>query len=222
VMWKQLFDDEGFAAKWGLRAAERRSKCYNYSWEHGDCWNGPSWPYETARVLTGAANVIHAAAADSAPVTRDQYISMLLAYARQHTRSYAANDTAHPAGSGHVFENLHPDLGYWNNRQQMYWRSDANRNMGNDYLHSTFCDIVLSGLVGIRPEVNGTVFVRPLAPATWDYFAADHVLVHGKVLSIVWDKTGQHYGRFGRGLSALVDGKVVSQRHTLGELIVRL
>ena len=39
VMWKQLFDDEGFAAKWGLRAAEKRSKCYNYSWEHGDTWN---------------------------------------------------------------------------------------------------------------------------------------------------------------------------------------
>ena len=64
------------------------------------------------------------------PLTSSQYVEMLLAYARQHTRSSAVNDTAQPAGSGHVFENLHPDLGYWNNRERMYWRDDHQRNMG--------------------------------------------------------------------------------------------
>ena len=54
-MWAQLVDPDGFAGPWGLRTAERRSPCYNYSYAHHDCWNGPSWPYETARVLTGAA-----------------------------------------------------------------------------------------------------------------------------------------------------------------------
>ena len=110
-----LEDPNGFASSWGLRSTERRHACYNYSWEHGDCWNGPSWPYETARVLTGAANIIHAAADAGVqagpPLSSVQYASMLLAYARQHTRSFAANDTAEPRGSGHVFENLHPDLG---------------------------------------------------------------------------------------------------------------
>jgi hypothetical protein len=47
--WEALFDDDGFAAPWGLRTAERRSACYNYSWDHGDCWNGPSWPYAACR-----------------------------------------------------------------------------------------------------------------------------------------------------------------------------
>jgi hypothetical protein len=120
--------------------------------EHGDCWNGPSWPYETARVLTGAANTIVAAdaAKTDAPLTKEQYFDMLTSYVRQHTRSVAVNDTASPLGSGHVFENLHPDLGCtygadhlglwprrcshrgrvcstlaradWNNRARMYWR----------------------------------------------------------------------------------------------------
>ena len=39
-MWRQLFDPQGFAAPWGLRTAERRAPCYNYSWAHHDCWNG--------------------------------------------------------------------------------------------------------------------------------------------------------------------------------------
>ena len=147
---------------------------------------------------------------------------MLLTFARQHTRSTATNDTARPLGSGHIFENIHPDLGYWNNRARMYWSDNPQRNMGDDYLHSTFCDLVLGGLIGIRPEPNGTVHVRPLVPASanWDHFAADHVLVHGKVLSVVWDASGQHYGRFGRGLIVLVDGDVAARRDSLGELIV--
>jgi glycogen debranching enzyme len=49
-MWKALFDPKALAGPWGLRTAEHRDACYNYSWTHGDCWNGPSWPYETARV----------------------------------------------------------------------------------------------------------------------------------------------------------------------------
>jgi hypothetical protein len=98
------------------------------------------------------------------------------------------------------------------------------RDQGDDYLHSTFCDLVLEGLMGIRPELNGTVRVHPLVPTdTWDHFAADHVLVHGKVLSVVWDASGRHYAHPGRaGLSVLVDGHVAASRPTLGELIVQV
>ena len=36
--WKHLFDDpQGLAGPYGLRSAERRDPCYNYSWTHGDC-----------------------------------------------------------------------------------------------------------------------------------------------------------------------------------------
>lgn len=108
----------------------------------------------------------------------------------------------------------------------MYWRNAPTRDMGNDYFHSTFCDLVLSGLIGIRPELNGTLHLRPLVPASagWDHFAADHVLVHGRVLSVVWDASGAHYdpARFAAGLSVLVDGKVVAKRATLGPLTITL
>ena len=56
-MWKQLFDKDGFAAKFGLRTAEHRAPCYNYSFAHGDCWNGASKQRMcTRRGLSGAMN----------------------------------------------------------------------------------------------------------------------------------------------------------------------
>ena len=106
-------------------------------------------PYETARVLTAAANVLNDYPGQTA-MSSSQYYSLLVAYAKQHTSTTAVNDTAHPAGSGHVFENLHPDLGYWNNRQIMYENNGTTRNQGNHYHHSTFMDLVITGLIGLR------------------------------------------------------------------------
>ena len=133
-MWRQLFDQDGFAGPWGLRTAERRSPCYNYSWAHHDCWNGPSWPYETARVLTSAAHLLNDGytAADSSILSPPEYVQLLQQYARQHTKTYADPDTAKPKGSGHIYEVLHPDLGYWIDHQ------DGDTEMGETTAFSVF------------------------------------------------------------------------------------
>ena len=73
---------------------------------------GPSWPYETARVLTAAANLLNEpASANNSYITKDIYMELLIDYAKQHTVTSAINDTANPPGSGHIFENLHADKG---------------------------------------------------------------------------------------------------------------
>lgn len=222
-MWRQLFDKGGFAGPWGLRTAERRSPCYNYSWSHHDCWNGPSWPYETARVLTSAAHVLndgYAAARDAlsssaSMLSQPEYVLLLQQYARQHTKTYANPDTADPKGSGHIYEVLHPDLGYWIDHQ------DGDTEMGEDYNHSTFIDLVLSGLFGLRPRGDATVVINPLLPATATHFAVDHVLYHGKMLAIVWDVDGSHYG-LGAGLRILIDGKTAAHSATIGRLTAEI
>jgi len=214
VMWHQLFDPAGFAAKWGLRTAERRSPCYNFSYEHRDCWNGPSWPYETARVLTAAANLLNDYPAQSV-MSMSQYLALLDQYAKQHTRTTALNDTADPIGSGHIFEVLHPDDGYWIHRQTGY-------QDGVDYFHSTFIDLVLSGLVGLRPRPDSTVVLNPLVPpGALTHFALDHVFYHGHYLSVIWDADGSHYG-FGAGFKLLVDGTVAASSDKLAKLTVNL
>ena len=132
VEWAQLDDPMGFLAPFGPTTAERRSPCFNQTQDSGECnWAGPSWPYETARVLTGLANfLIEYPKAQSlgANVTPATFTRLLRTYAQTHTRSSAANGTrqeppnAPPASRSQpwVGENVEPDKGYWMARQIMY------------------------------------------------------------------------------------------------------
>ena len=82
---------------------------------------------------------------------------------------------------------------------------------GKDYNHSTFCDLVITGLVGLRPRDDDTVEVNPLVPtAAWNHFCLDGVPYRGRTVTIVWDKTGARYGK-GAGLRVLCDGKEVAR-----------
>ena len=105
-----------------------------------------------------------------------------------------------------IDESLHPDTGEWVTRAALHERHDPNRDRGRDYNHSTFCDLVITGLVGLRPRADDMLDVYPLVPVgTWQYFCLDGVHYHGHLLAIMYDKTGEHYGR-GAGLRVYVDG----------------
>ncbi|CAB9531128.1 Inherit from bactNOG: domain protein [Seminavis robusta] len=225
--------DNGFTAPWGLRTVQRNTPCYNYSWDHGDCWNGPTWPYETSRVLTAVANLLadynNTAVVDASGMTHKIWEQLFLQYARQHTQTTAVNDTARPLpSSGHIFENLHPDLGYWNNRARMYWRNDTHKDMGDDYNHSTFLDLVFRCWLGIRLSTTGVtqpwLVLNPLIQAP--HFAADRIPYRGRVLSIVYDPTGDHYPRVfpqkeNLGLVVLLEGRLVAHRPDLGPVVIQ-
>jgi len=41
---------------------------------------------------------------------------------------------------------------------------------GDHYNHSTYCDLIITGLVGLRPRADDIVEVNPLLPeSTWRY-----------------------------------------------------
>lgn len=119
--WKQLDDPMGFRAQFGPTTVERRSPCFNQTQDQGECnWAGPSWPYETSRVLTGLANFLidyPSAQSAGAGVSSANFTRLLRTYAITHTRSSAANGTrqepsAAPATSRNqpwVGENIEPD-----------------------------------------------------------------------------------------------------------------
>jgi hypothetical protein len=116
-----------------------------------------------------------------------------------------------------IDENLNPYTGDWIARTRLKsWKDgtwDAGkggRERGKDYNHSTFCDLVITGLVGLRARADGIVEVRPLVSEdTWDWFCLDNILYHGRRLAIVWDKTGAKYGR-GKGLHVCADGTKIA------------
>ena len=211
-MFAELFDERGFAAPFGLTTAERRHPCFNYSWAHGDTWNQESWPYETSRLLKGLADRLHAGRG-TASLTAASYAALLTAYAEQHVNTTAVNDTGVP----HVYENVHPFLGYWNNRERMYWTNNTEKDMGVHYFHSTFNDNVLAGLLGIRldPRAVGRAEVRPLLDPARGPFAVDGVvLLDNRTLSVTWDEAA--------GFAVYVDGVVRNRSDTVVPLWVDL
>jgi hypothetical protein len=88
--WEQLFDEEGFMARWGPTTAEQRHRCFNMTHSTHECnWAGPSWPYETTRVLTGLSNLL--VNYDQHTMNSTHYMQVLRQYAIAHTQSHAAN-----------------------------------------------------------------------------------------------------------------------------------
>jgi hypothetical protein len=90
------------------------------------------------------------------------------------------------------------------------------------YNHSSFADIVITGLVGLRPRADNILEVSPLLPEKrWGWFCLDGVSYHGRTLTILWDEKGDRYGK-GAGLTVIADGKVIAQTPKLGKLTAKL
>ncbi len=224
--WKQLADTNGFAAPFGLTTAERRHPGFAIQYDRHEClWNGPVWPFATAQTLTALANYLNR---EPQPVlTREDYFDALRTYARSHRLKLDDGKTV-----PWIDEDQNPFTGdwiartcilNWEKKDLKKWQGKGGTSdRGKDYNHSTFCDLVINGLVGLRPRADDTVEVNPLVPAdAWDWFCLDRVPYHGHTLTILWDKTGKRYGR-GAGLCLLADGKVISKSEALSRLTGKL
>ena len=116
-----------------------------------------------------------------------------------------------------IDENLNPYTGDWISRTMLLKASGKIPERGKDYNHSTFCDPVISGLIGLRPRPDDTIEVNPLAPSEWNYFCLDQIWYHGRNLTIFFDRTGSHYGK-GKGLHVFSDGKEIARSEKLERL----
>ncbi len=197
--WLQILDPKGFLAPMGLMTAERRHPDFR-SHGVGTCeWDGAVWPYATTQSLVGLANLLRNY--EQNYVSKQDYFNALMTYAGSHRRK----------GKPYIGEYLDEVTGQWLTRD-----SDRSRY----YNHSAFCDLVITGLVGLVPRDDDTVEVHPLVPAdSWEWFCLDNVLYHGKIIAIVWDQTGDKYGK---GLRVYADGKEIAHLDTLGRLTGRL
>ncbi|MFE1508643.1 discoidin domain-containing protein [Streptomyces sp. NPDC058726] len=196
--WAQLRDPQGFSAPFGPTTVERRSPWFMHEALEGCCrWNGPSWPFSTSQTLTALANLLIDYPAQP-HVDRTDYYAVLRSYALTHRKN----------GAPYVAEAHHPDEDRW-----IY----DSRGHSEDYNHSTFNDLVLSGLLGIRPRPGNTVVIAPLAPLGWDHFAVENLAYHGHNLSVLWDRDGRHYGH-GAGLTVWLNGRRIHQQAGLQQV----
>jgi hypothetical protein len=207
--WKQLVDPRGFKAPYGPCFAERRHPRFQIN--RGGCeWRGASWPYATSQALTAMANLLNNYRQQV--VGTREYFDTLRTYAASHyfTR---------PDGSkvAWIDESLDPDSGKWITNDGAFPET-----RGRYYNHSTFCDLIITGLVGLRPRPDDIVEVNPLVPeGTWDWFKLDNIAYHGRTLTILWDKTGNRYNR-GKGMCVLAAGRLLARSDTLQRMKVSL
>lgn len=187
--WANLINKNTFCAPFGLTTADRSHPQFR---THGCCkceWDGAVWPFATSQTLTAMANLMNnyrqTVVADS------NYFDLLETYV----------ESQYYRGRPYVGEYLDEKTGYW-------LKGDEERS--RYYNHSTFNDLIITGLVGLRPREDNKIEINPLLPAgKWDWFCLDNVLYHGKLITIIWDKTGLKYKK-GKGLQVFANGKKIA------------
>ncbi len=195
----QLIDEKGFWAPYGITTAERRHPAFR-SHGVGSCeWDGAVWPFATSQTLTALARALrqHPPGADG--VTSENYFTAFLTYARSQ----------HYDGLPYIGEYLDETTGRWL----------KGRNPRSSYYnHSTFADLLITGVIGLVPRPDDIVEVNPLLPpSAWAWFCLDHVRYHAHDLTILWDRDGSHFER-GAGLKVFADGKLIAHSAALARV----
>jgi len=223
--WKELMNPKGFYAPYGPTFAEQRHPRFIISYEGHECqWNGPSWPLATCSVLTALANLLNHYEQDVSG--KQAYFETLKIYTKCHQLKRKDGRMV-----PWIDENINPYTGDWISRTRLLAMEHENNELfrrkggyerGKDYNHSTYNDLIITGLVGLRPRADDVVDVNPLLPEnSWDYFCLDNVLYHGRILTIIWDKTGEQYG-MGKGLTVLANGVKIAHSETLSRITGKL
>jgi hypothetical protein len=115
---------------------------------------------------------------------------------KQYASSHRLNPTD-PSTPLWIDENMNPDTGDWISRTRLSLWSDSggwdkgkgDEERGKDYNHSTFCDIVISGLFGVK-VVNKKLSAKPLFPKNWESASLRRIPFAGKLWRVDYGKSG--------------------------------
>ncbi len=191
-----LTDESCFYTDFGLATVEKTDKRFLYEVDHECLWNGYVWPFATAQTLTAMRNMIMNYGEEKK--YKDSFFKIVKQYAQSHKRLTETGKTVN-----WIDEVRHPLRDEWSSREILKnfgWKPElGGYERGKDYNHSTFCDIVISGIVGVKYE-NDILEVSPSIPDDWEYFKLENLNFRGNTYSIIYDKTGGKYGR-GKGLN---------------------
>lgn len=186
--FSNLLDESCFLGKYGLRTADASHPEYNKYFDHECLWNGPVWPFATSQTLTAIITYLHTK--KHPKITPDDFTRLLLQYAYSHRDA---------DGTPYLDENMDSDSGVWLAREIMRkWnRPDKDFTRGRHYNHSSFIDLIMTGICGIRPEKGNHLVIHPLGTSL-DTFTAEGIHYHGHSLTVSWNKA--------TGLYVTVDG----------------
>lgn len=195
--WQYLMDPNYFFAPFGPVTVEQHDPLFNVA-KNCCAWSGNAWPYATSQTLKGMANVIRNY--HQQYVDKDDYFKLLKIFSltqRKDDQPYIAEANNPYTGS---------------------WSGHDTPNHSEHYFHSSYIDLIITGLLGLEPMASDSVTVDPLIPDSWNYFCLDNVSYHGHNLSVIWDRDGDKYKK-GKGLLIYADGKVIASSPIVKRLV---
>jgi len=199
--WNEILNEEGFLSPFGLTTAERRHPLFR---SHGCCkceWDGAIWPFATSQTLTALINLLNN--------YKQNYVNDSVFF--RHLELYV--ESQYYRGRPYIGEYLDEKTGYW-------LKGDQERS--RYYNHSTFCDLIISGLVGLIPRNDNILEINPLIPLSkWDWFCLDNLLYHNNIITVIWDKSGKKFKK-GKGFTILVNGKKIANLPELTKVTIKL
>lgn len=207
--WFQAFDKDGFSAPYGFTTAERRHPQFR-SHGVGKCeWDGAVWPFASSQTLTAIINLFN---------NYPQGCRMLQEKGKGVKNLFFTEMEKYVQSQAHRGK---PYIGEYLDEVNGNWlKGDEERS--RYYNHSTFADLMITGICGFTPRADNIIEVNPLLPQDkWSYFCLDNIIYHGHRISIVWDKDGTKY-HSGKGLSVWIDGIMRARESHLCKIITRL
>lgn len=201
--WSAVLDTLGFDAPWGLTTAERREPTFRTRGSgHGCEWDGALWPFASTQTLRGMGNFLS---------SYENHGELLNEHFYYHLQKYAKS---------HVM-NGHPYIGEYQDEVTGYWLKGDNPR-SKFYNHSTYADLVIQDLIGLKPQLDDKLVLSPLIPqGTWAYFALTNLDYKGKELEIYWDETGDRYNK-GKGFIIYLDHKKVHQSSQIEDVSIHI
>lgn len=150
IAWKYFSDKAVFSAPYGLTTADMSHPQFKYEFPHMCLWNGPVWPYATSQTLTALAKTLREY--KDLPIGKKEFCAALKTYAMSQ---YITLDSITRPW---IDEDLDGHTGEWLARNELIRGNREDKERGKDYNHSTFIDLVLGGLCGMKKDENGVSY----------------------------------------------------------------
>lgn len=172
--WLSVLNKDELWTEWPVASASKKCPAYSqdtkfHGKEVGGCmWNGPTWPHANSLVLSAMAATIRDF--DNPPLTADHFQALLSSFTLAQFREQKIE---------------HPWTGEYYNGDTAVWRTDQ-----RDYNHSTYLDIVIGDLAGLRPRPDDVLELQPMLGSLIGHLALDGVRYHGHDVSVLWDAPG--------------------------------
>ncbi|MBX7255136.1 MAG: hypothetical protein K1Y02_02150 [Candidatus Hydrogenedentes bacterium] len=169
--WKSILSSEEFWTTWPVASASKKCPAYSQGeLFHGKkatgcMWNGPTWPHANSIVLSAMAAALRDF--EKSPLSPRDFQDLLLSFTKAQ---FLDGDLAYPW------------TGEFYNGDTAAWRTDQ-----RDYDHSTYIDILIADLAGLRPRSDELIEVRPIVAPSMPAFVVDGIRYHNHDVTIAWN-----------------------------------